>query len=749
MKVQDPTELKWVGVDLHVHTPASVDYRGSRDASEYLEIVRRANEFETSAETSKIPVSKKRGLNPIGCVAFTDHNSVEGFRKFRELLEETEKLSKALRTRDPANPLIPRLEKDLETLKSVRVLMGVEIKADPGIHLLVIFAESVEPDQIVPFLEQAYHSKYSDFAGDPKAAACWTLKETLDKTGETFRDQALVVFPHIDSSGGVYEDLKEFPQARMAALTHPLVRALSFNKEETRNKLTDLFRQPDYRRANPAALIQSSDFHGVEGSAIGQPRTEVRVPEGKSTYKNIREAFGEPSRVKCSIDFVAEEYNKLTKGMFVARFVADSTGLRFRETDYESIAEAACGMLNSEGGVLEFEGIVSPGTGGENSWSSVRDQLAQILSGRLEPSPPAFLFRSYRLSPGKIRILSRVSRSQRLHSVNGGVLVVDGARVRPATAGEIESIVSENLNYRFGARFEGTLRRVSNQSTLLSKLPQGIPLLLSCHKRIHLGFPDSVEIVEINPPADKDGEAGELVDELIEKEFNDFPFGNPDGNTTLLTSGEPPRLSDQYVRFTVRRAEINENLVRKCAWGTIDHRALVAFFKGSVGLAEPGYIISDKPALLMRVKGEWENDLPCLLSWMKSSFFVWYCAVHLGNVSPFFELQFRPYRFPIPSGEAPRLIECIKERAQRIISDEIEFMREINRLKKKGTLDNEYREKVRQRHNVQVGKLCLAIDKEIYEFLGLPPKHARFIAETLREINLTDFGFVEELGAEE
>jgi hypothetical protein len=234
--------------------------------------------------------------------------------------------------------------------------MGVEIKADPGIHMLLIFAESVEPAQVIKFLETAYQSSYFEFSGDPTPTTRWTLKETLDKIYEEFADAAFVVFPHVDSSGGVYEDLKDFQQTRIAALTHPVVKSLSFNRQETRTKLVqDILAQPAYRRSSPLSLIQSSDFHGEEGAAIGQPRTEILVRDGKPTFKNLKESFRETSRVKCSIDFVEEEYQRMVKESFVAKFLAQTGQSIFKEEDFNDIAQNVCAMLNSKGGIVELE----------------------------------------------------------------------------------------------------------------------------------------------------------------------------------------------------------------------------------------------------------------------------------------------------------------------------------------------------------------------------------------------------------
>ena len=63
------TSRKWYSMDLHLHTPASSDYQ-QKNVS-YLDILKQA---------------ETRGLD---IVAFTDHNTVTGYRN---LLDEIEQL---------------------------------------------------------------------------------------------------------------------------------------------------------------------------------------------------------------------------------------------------------------------------------------------------------------------------------------------------------------------------------------------------------------------------------------------------------------------------------------------------------------------------------------------------------------------------------------------------------------------------------------------------------------------------------
>lgn len=742
MRPQDDIQLKWVGVDLHVHTPASSDYQGNKDSSEYLRILRSANEFGKIRESRTRQRSGNSG-NPIGCVVFTDHNSIDGFRKIRELQEETDRLLKAVKVRDSNNPLTPQLEADLEVLRSIRVLMGVELKADPGIHLLAVFAEATEPQDVVSFLEEAYQQPYSNFAGDPKPTARWTLKETLDRLQARFGDNAFVVFPHVDSSGGVIEDLKEFAAVKIAALTHPIVKALQFNKEETRQKLISLFSQPDYRRNSPLAYVQSSDFHGLEGASIGQPRTDILVREGKSTYKNLREALRE-RRVKCSVDFVVDEYRDLTEGAIVTKFEGINGGLQFVEQDHNRIRELLCAISNSGQGIIEIEGSIDSGKELDAAWNSIRKQIMEIAAGKVQPAPRLLAHRTLRMSPGKARVLTRLTRSDRLHTLDGKVFIMNGDSAHVASPTEIEAIVSRNMNRRFGSRFEDTLRRVSRNSTLLSRLPRGIALFLGCQTEVDLGLPESFKVEDLTVST-KSNEDTETFSDFCERQEETFPFGDPDGNATLLIKSQTPRTRHHYMRYTVQRAKVPEDLLTKFSCGRVDAPGLLVSFGGSTGLVEPGHIVSDIPALLVRVDGDWLSHIEGLLAWMKSSFFLWYSAVHLGTVSTFMDFQFRPKLIPIPKKTDQAALAKLSEYAWKIIAEEKSFMSEINRLKRKGDLDSQHKEKLRQRHNASAAKISLALDKEIFRFLGLSVSDQRSIAATMRDLNMTDFGLQEEL----
>ena len=103
-------------MDLHLHTPASSDYQ-QKNVS-YLDILKQA---------------ETRGLD---IVAFTDHNTIAGYRN---LLDEIEQLSLLKKL----NRILPeeedRLNEYQRLMKKILVLPGFEFTATFGFHILAIF----------------------------------------------------------------------------------------------------------------------------------------------------------------------------------------------------------------------------------------------------------------------------------------------------------------------------------------------------------------------------------------------------------------------------------------------------------------------------------------------------------------------------------------------------------------------------------------------------------------------------------
>ncbi|HUV29033.1 MAG TPA: PHP domain-containing protein, partial [Anaerolineales bacterium] len=118
-KKQSRLSMQWRTMDLHLHTPASVDYQ--EQGVTYLEILQRA---------------EARGLD---IIAFTDHNTIAGYRQMRESVEQLEFLEASNRL--TADEQL-KLNEYRRLFKKILVLPGFEFTATFGFHILGIFPET-------------------------------------------------------------------------------------------------------------------------------------------------------------------------------------------------------------------------------------------------------------------------------------------------------------------------------------------------------------------------------------------------------------------------------------------------------------------------------------------------------------------------------------------------------------------------------------------------------------------------------
>ena len=118
--------MQWYRVDLHLHTPASIDYKDKN--ANYIDILRRA---------------EYRGID---IIAFTDHNSVGGYAAMLREIERLEFLDNSGRALADEMRLLAEYRRLLD---KVLVLPGFEFTATFGFHILGIFP----PETSVRYIE--------------------------------------------------------------------------------------------------------------------------------------------------------------------------------------------------------------------------------------------------------------------------------------------------------------------------------------------------------------------------------------------------------------------------------------------------------------------------------------------------------------------------------------------------------------------------------------------------------------------
>jgi hypothetical protein len=312
-------------------------------------------------------------------------------------------------------------------------------------------------------------------------------------------------------------------------------------------------------------------------------------------------------------------------------------------------------MLNSHEGVIELQGEPPTEQTREVYLKALLEGLSTSLKARIHPAwhPGAAL--EVRLSPTRARILLRVFRSQRLHTVSGHVYVIKNGSPQQASGGEIELIVSRNINRRFGERFEDTLEEVSNKSSLLAKVPRGIPIILGAQEKLIFPTIRSFKYETSPDLALDDRERKLLIYELYHKTYESNPLGlpSPEGNVTLPYSHGtvPPRFPEHYLRFTIQRVVAPPEFFDRVRPLKVEATALAVYLGGGVSLVEPGHIVSRMPLVLLHAVPSFPGSSYALAAWLKSSFAIWYAAVHLGNPDLFLHMQIPTNRLPFPRAD--------------------------------------------------------------------------------------------------
>ena len=323
--------MQWVAMDLHLHTPASKDYQ--QPEVSFLDILRQA---------------EAKGLQ---IIAFTDHNTVAGYRRMQEEIRQLEWL-------ESLNRLLPeekrRLDEYRRLLKKILVLPGFEFTATLGFHILGIFPPEKPIREIEHLLLSLNIPPEKLDEGSPEVGATsdvLTAYRLIDEAG------GLVIAAHANSSNGVAA--RNVPgQTKISYTQDPHLHALEVTDLEKKGRhTTQAFfsgTKPEYPRR--MHCIQGSDAHRLTGQGknlgVGDRATEVLLPE--VSFQALKDLFlsndfarHRPYRAKEQTDFIQqarEEGPNIVQGFHEQMTV--------RGGKLYAIIADVCAFANTNGGTL-------------------------------------------------------------------------------------------------------------------------------------------------------------------------------------------------------------------------------------------------------------------------------------------------------------------------------------------------------------------------------------------------------------
>jgi hypothetical protein len=263
-------------MDLHLHTPASSDYRDPR--ATYLQILQKA---------------EQKGVDMI---AFTDHNTVSGYAAMLKEIETLELLERLGRLAEDEAANLAEYRRLRETLL---VLPGFEFTATFGFHILGIFPPGTSLRKLELLLLQLEVPEEKMLAGAPDAGA---TSDVIDAYEAITAAGGLAIAAHANSSNGVAMQGFNFGgQTKIAYTQHPALAALEVTDlDQTGRRTTAAFfngSKPEYPRR--MHCIQGSDAHqldrdpATEGQnkrlGVGDRVTEVYLPD--MTFQALKDLF--------------------------------------------------------------------------------------------------------------------------------------------------------------------------------------------------------------------------------------------------------------------------------------------------------------------------------------------------------------------------------------------------------------------------------------------------------------------------
>lgn len=428
----------WRRIDLHNHTLGSHDYEQPEVG--YLDILKQA---------------EQRGLD---IIAFTDHNTVNGYRHMQREIADLELLERLGRIRPDE---LGRLSEYRRLLAKILVLPGFEFTATFGFHILGIFPPTKPIREIEHvLLELRVPSRVID-AGLTEAGATSDVLmayRAIDDAG------GLAIAAHANSSSGVsMRNLNLGGQTRIAFTQDPHLHAIEFTDlDKGRHSSGRLFTgiRPEYPRR--MHLLQGSDAHRV----IADPKNEKRLGIGDRVTEVWLEevSFDALKRHFLSNDFdktrpVFTPYQPQVDPVRVAREAgagptrAFHAGVPKRGDRFAAIVQDACGMANAQGGTVYIgcePGVAkkAPGVTGAEALAS---DLAAALAERIAPSlaASADVVRSGGVSIVRVTVPQSAGAP---HTADGNIVTRDGDGTRTATRDEVVAMVRRAIEAELAER---------------------------------------------------------------------------------------------------------------------------------------------------------------------------------------------------------------------------------------------------------------------------------------------------------
>lgn len=433
--------MQWYRVDLHIHTPASADYLDSQ--VNFIDILRKA---------------ERRGIDML---AFTDHNTVNGYAAMYaeidrlQFLEQTGRaLADELRT----------LAEYRRLLDKVLVLPGFEFTATFGFHILGIFSPET-PLRVLEHLLLSLNvpAEVLD-RGDGAVGSTTdvlTAYQMIDEAG------GLVIAAHANTTHGVAMRGLDFGgQTRIAYTQDRHLHAIELTdlNRKGRGATRRLFDGTKAEYPRRMHVIQGSDAHTldtVNESSGKNPNTRFGVGERVTEVLLPDRSFQALVDVFQSTDFSrTRPYNPNRQQPYDPVLAAREDGASLVQSFHETmdrkggklhnIIADVCAFANTNGGTV-YVGIDANKKSIPNGVQDVSTTIATLqkeISSLISPTLDVEIDAQETQGKSVIRILVPYGEDRPYAINDNKIYVRDEAETSLAVRDEIVSLVQQGMAFR-------------------------------------------------------------------------------------------------------------------------------------------------------------------------------------------------------------------------------------------------------------------------------------------------------------
>jgi PHP family Zn ribbon phosphoesterase len=689
-------QANFIKVDLHIHTPASkscyklsgVDYD-----TEFFDILFRAKEQN------------------IKLISFTDHNSIQGYKHLinikSKLLNQKNSLEQ-ITDSEQSKKLLKQNKLLLDLLDDVRVLPGIEFEVNNCIHLLIIFSEDTQIEQIEQFLSDGGYSSDNYGLERPNILSKWDIFSFFEASKKY---KCIIIDAHSDSDKGI---LKTIPPgtAKAACFSSPQLNAISCSNEKERNKLSiALDTSKEYSRQYPLTFVNFSDAHSSD--KVGAQVTWIKMET--PSFENLKFALLNPS------EMVSTEEPSLVK--ILDRLKKSDNSLCVADYDTPLIQKLICGLTNTKGGHvligIEDNKKFHPGIHYINErLTPQKENFDQIVEG-IE-NLPRISITTYPMQNEKAVFSLRIQKSDNLIGIKGDSTVysIDKNKLNKLSVNQVQKLIEDRTLKSLEPKVSTKLKSVEKECSLIKHIFTSVPIMRKFESNsIKTSFRiEAREPIELN---------NELINKLDDPLYTN---GYSRGNLLFAKGILPPRLQYGFLRYSPPLFFLRTKL------DIIEKETIYVLPGGAVFYSKRDYpFFSQNCPVVLVLHDEPSNapyGMPFTTCFFKSSFLYWYVLNKFNSSDYASNDIITNINFPKINTHLPeniKMLEELKIDFNKILYYEKKYLIEYRKLK-----TDEEITKMTESHNSIIDPLAGNIDNIIFNLVGVSSSDINVIGDYLR-----------------